>query len=87
MSDENNRLKQEFEYCLVHYRNVLGHLQADIPITCLCLPKVIENLLLSKGYERVYDLIGEDITKIKGLGARRVDVLSSRLQEFFSVSL
>jgi len=87
MNNENDRLKQEFEYCLQHYREVLGYLQADIPITCLCLPKVIENALLKQGYERVYDLIGQDLRVIKGLGARRIDILSGRLQEFFTVSL
>jgi hypothetical protein len=78
---------EEIKKNLIHYRNVLSYMGANVPIAALCLPKVIENALTRDGCERVYDLINRDLTKIKGLGKNRIDLLTSRLDEFFTVSI
>ncbi len=76
-------LKKDF----AHYKMVLAYMGANVPIEVLCLPKPIENNLRRNGFYRVYDLINHDLTKIKGLGKARVDLLASSLDEFFSISL
>jgi hypothetical protein len=81
--DVKERLKEDF----VHYRRALCYMEANVPIQVLCLPKVIETALLNDGCIRVYDLINRDLGKIKGLGDRRLNLLTSRLDEFLSISL
>ncbi len=84
MNDKND---DELKKNLAHYRNTLMFLGANVPIQVLCLPKVIEKALLSDGCLRVYDLINRDLTEIKGLGRNRVDLLTARLDEFFTVGI
>ena len=72
---------------LSHYRNILHYMGANVPIQVLCLPKSLEKSLLKADLVRVYDLISCDLTKIKGVGERSVDLLASRLDEFFTVSI
>lgn len=79
---EAERVKQ-----VVHYRNVMNYLGANVPIQVMCLPKDLENVLLGQGFLRVYDLIGHDLAEIKGVGPARRDILESRLSEFFAVHI
>lgn len=72
---------------LAHYRNVLSYLQANVPIQVLCLPKPIETILLNDGCIRVYDLINRDLGKIKGIGRDRLNILTSRIDQFFTVGI
>lgn len=81
--DSQDKLKED----LAHYRNVMHYLGANVPIGCLCLPIELENLLVKVGCLRVYDLINRDLTKIKGIGKRRLDLLTSRLDEFLTIQL
>lgn len=78
----NERLKIDFQ----QYRQTVAFLGANVPLGVLCLPGALENLLRKQGIDRVYDCIGRDFSKIKGLGERRIDLLTSRLDEFFAVS-
>ncbi len=72
---------------LAHYRTVLQFMGANVPIQVLCLPPEIENILLNDGNVRCYDLISRDLSKIKGLGTVRLNLLRARLDEFFTVNL
>lgn len=72
---------------LSHYRRCVMYMEANAPISVLCLPKVVETVLAREGYVRVYDLISTDLGKIKGLGEARRHLLTSRLDEFLSISL
>lgn len=84
MSEINNdELKKNME----HYRNTLMFLGGNVPIEALCLPKSLESLLIRSGCLRVYDMINLDLRKIKGLGRERRAILSSRLQEFFTIQI
>lgn len=78
---------EKYKEDLAHYRTVLHYMGSNVPIGVLCLPKSLEKILLRDGCVRVYDLINRDLTKIEGMGDRRRDLLASRLDEFFSVSL
>lgn len=80
---EKPDLKKDF----YHYKRVLSFMGANVPLQVLCLPKPLEKLLIAHGFQRVYDLIDRDLTEIEGIGDRRLDLLTSRLDEFFSVSL
>ena len=83
-----NKLKQdELKSEILHYRNVVNYLGANVPIEVLCLPNEIENILIKSGYIRVYDLIGKNLAKIKGIGEARIGILTARLDEFFVVSI
>ena len=79
--------KDNWKEDLSHYRNTLSYLAANVPIGVLCLPKALENALIADGCLRVYDLINRDLTKIKGVGRNRLDLLASRLDEFFTVGI
>ena len=78
---------EDYRKNLEHYRLTLAYMGANVPIGVLCLPKVIEKALVSDGCLRVYDLINRDLTKIKGLGDKRLALLTSRLDEFFTMSI
>lgn len=79
--------QKELRENISHYRNILNYLGANLPIQVMCLPKEIETILIREGFLRVYDLIGHDLTKIKGLGIARRGLLESRLSEFFAMSI
>ena len=81
--DEKLDLKRDF----LHYRKVLHYLEGNVPIQVLCLPKAVEKKLTAAGIIRVYDLIGRNLSEIKGLGAKSLEMIAARLDEFFSVSL
>ena len=70
---------------LNNYRNTLSYMAGDAPIGVLCLPKVIENILIRNGYTRIYDLFSADLTKIKGLGEARRRDLTASLNQFIPV--
>jgi hypothetical protein len=78
---------EEFKKNLAHYRQVMGYLAANVPIGVLCLPKVIENALIKEGCVRVYDLLARDLKGIKGIGDERLNILTARLDEFFTVGI
>lgn len=79
--------QEEMKKNLAHYRNVLQYLGGNIPLQALCLPKVIENALVRDGCKRVYDLFSRDLGKIKGIGGERLDILTARLDEFFTIGI
>ena len=83
MSETEEELKKN----LAHYRQVVMYMGANVPIEVLCLPKVIETILFNDGIIRVYDLINRDLTKINGLGKTRREILTSRLDEFLTISI
>ena len=76
-----------FKKDMMHYCEILSYMGANVPIQVLCLPTLIEKKLISDGCIRVYDLIGCDLTKIKGIGKGCIDLLTSRLDEFFSMQI
>ena len=77
--------KELFEN-LKNYRKTLAYMYGDAPIQVLCLPKVIETVLIKSGCLRIYDLFDRDLTKIKGIGSRRIRDLTTRLNQFLAMS-
>lgn len=65
------------------YKESMLYMSCDLPISCLCLPNVIEKILTANGFNRVYDLIKADLTVIRGLGVKRRLILQEKLIEFF----
>lgn len=76
---------EEIARSVLRYRKIMSHLELDLPIQVMCLPKVIENILLDMGCLRIYDMVDLDLTKIKGLGLNRRSILSAALDKFFSM--
>jgi len=72
--------KDEFKKNLAHYRMSMQYLGANVPIECLCLPVVVQNILIQNDFIRVYDLLHHDFRKVKGLGTERIRLLTSRLR-------
>ena len=81
------KAQEEARRNLAHYRNLMQFMGANVPVQALCLPKKLENALISAGFERAYDLIGTDLSKVKGIGKGSFDLIASRLDEFFTVCL
>lgn len=79
------KLKEELRKSFANYQNTMKYMLADAPIAVLCLPPIIEKILLDEGFLRVYDLFDVDLLKIKGLGVTRVRNLTSCLDKFFSM--
>jgi len=77
--------KYDFKKDFALYNNVILFMKADVPIETLCLPKIILNVLHKQNFKRVSDLIGHDLSKIKGLGIARGGLLASSLDKFLSV--
>ena len=68
-----------------NYHKLLSFLAADAPLWVLMLPKNIEKVLGDFGIERIYDLIGCDFGKIKGLSTTNRNRLTSKVNEFLSM--
>lgn len=79
------RINKKLLESLQNYRKMVSYMSADVPVGVLCLPKDIEKILINQGFLRVYDLIGTDLTKIKGIGKIRIRNLTTRLDEFLAV--
>lgn len=79
--------KPDLKKDLAHWRKLLAYMGANVPIQVLCLPKAVEKSLISEGILRVYDLIDRDLAEIKGIGVTRAELIASRLDEFFTVSI
>lgn len=90
---DNEKIKKEqatqdeLQKNISHYRSIMNYLGCNLPIQVLCLPKQIEKSLLGAGLVRVYDLIGRDLGKVKGMGKTRRAILEVRLDDFFVVSI
>lgn len=73
-------LKEDFET----YKKHMSYLHGDAPIQVLCLPKVIQSILLRNDLIRVYDLTFERLESVKGLGKKRVDLIVTATRRFLS---
>lgn len=82
---ENKVIKEKVLMNLQNYHQNMKFMAADAPIEVLCLPKVIETILLNEGCIRIYDILNRDLAEIKGLGIKRSGDLTSRLNEFFAM--
>jgi len=85
--NDTNIKSDEIQKNLAHYRQVIGYMSANVPLGVLCLPKKLEKVLSSDGCIRVYDLINRDLTEIKGIGEKSISLLTSRLDEFFTIGI
>ena len=72
---------------LTAYRVGISHEIGDVPLETLCLPKVINTILKREKFLRVHDLLGVDISGIKGISDTRATVVSQRMRTFFSHDL
>lgn len=67
---------------LKNYKETMSYMCGDAPIGVLCLPKVIEKILIRNNCLRVYDLFNHDLVKIKGMGRVRIRDLTTSLDQF-----
>ena len=79
------KLRKELVQSWEKYKQTIKYLACDAPIEILCLPKEIENILISNNFLRIYDLFDLDFTKIEGIGVKRARDLTSRLNQFLSM--
>lgn len=79
--------KPDLKKDIAHFRRTLSFMGANVPIQVLCLPKALEKSLLKQNILRVYDLIDRDLTKIEGVGSAWLELLTSRLDQFFTVCI
>lgn len=83
--DELHQMKLHLVESLGNYRQLMSYMTADAPISILGLGKTIETTLGNAGCFRVYDLLNRDLAKIKGIGIKRVGLLTSSLNQFLSM--
>ena len=83
---ELQKIKEELLKAYTNFNKNISYMAADAPIEILGLPATIQTILVNEGCLRVYDLLNRDLTKIKGIGKRRIGDLTSRLNEFLSMS-
>lgn len=78
---------KRFNEDLFHYRDLMSMIQTDLPLSALCLPKKLENQLSKQGFRRINDFRGINLSEIEGLGDAWRHLLSTRLDEFFTVGI
>lgn len=78
---------KRFNEDLFHYRDLMSMIQTDVPLSALCLPTKLENLLSKQGFRRVNDFRGINLAEIEGLGDTWRHLLCARLDEFFTVGI
>lgn len=79
------KVREEVLKAYSNYGQIIALMAADAPIQILCLPKTIESILLKNGFNRVYDIVNMDFTKIKGFGVQRSRQLASSLDQFLAM--
>lgn len=79
------KLKEELQKSFAQYQKTMKYMLADAPLQVLCLPTIIETILLDSGILRIYDLFDVDLTEIKGLGVVRLRQLTTSLDKFISM--
>lgn len=79
------KIAKNLDKSLKNYRRTLTFMYADAPITILCLPDSLVNVLAKSGIHRIYDLLDRDLAEIKGIGETRFRDLTTRLNEFLAV--
>ena len=79
------KIREEVLKAYANYGKTIGYMACDAPIGVLCLPKTIEGILLKHGFNRVYDVINMDFTKIKGFGVQRSRQLATCLDQFLAM--
>jgi len=79
------QIREELILRYAEYHKTMAYLSADAPIEILCLPKTLETILLKNGFNRVYDIVNVDFTKIKGLGVVRAGQLASCVNQFLAM--
>lgn len=82
---ELKRINAELLQNLETYRKGMSFMACDAPIAVLCLPKVIETVLIRNDCLRIYDLFNRDFTKIKGIGKSRIRDLTASLNQFITI--
>ena len=79
------KIREELLAAYANYGKTIAYMAADAPISILCLPRTVENILLKHGFNRVYDIINMDFTKIKGFGVQRSRQLTTSLHQFLAM--
>jgi hypothetical protein len=82
---EMEKLKKELKEKFINYQKTMKYMLADAPIEVLCLPSVLEKILLDQGFLRVYDLFDVNFVEVKGIGVVRGKQLATRLDQFFAM--
>lgn len=79
------KIREELILRYAEYHKTMAYLAADAPIEILCLPKTLETILIKNGFNRVYDVVNLDFTKIKGFGVVRAGQLASCVNQFLAM--
>ncbi len=79
------KLREQLKKSFSEYQTTMKFMAADAPIGVLCLPPIIEKILLDNGCLRIYDVFDLDLAKIEGIGPVRLRNLTTCLDQFFSM--
>ena len=85
MMMETQRIKHDFLKNLENYKKYIHEASLDIPVETLCLPKSINKILIRNGLNRVKEIAAADLTKVKGLGEKSIEIIRFRIDEFRSL--
>ncbi len=76
------RIQKGLVESISNYKNSIEESLYDVPIQVLCLPENINKILTRNKLARINDLRRTDLSKIKGLGSKKIGIIQSRLEQF-----
>lgn len=76
------RIQKGLVESISNYKNSIEESLYDVPIQVLCLPENINKILTRNKIARVSDLRRADLSKIKGLGSKKIGIIQFRLEQF-----
>lgn len=79
---EMQRIKKDFVKSIIDYKQNIDQMLFDVPIQVLCLPENINKILARNKILRVSELRCADLSKIKGLGIKKIGIIQFRLGQF-----
>ena len=82
MAKELKKIQKNFFKQINSYKDFIRQCELDAPIEVLCLPTALLGILKREGINRVFDLTGRDLAKIKGVGLTRLIALKTSLDKF-----
>jgi len=84
-NEEVKKIAKNFVDSINNYKNHMDKSFLDVTIDVLCLPDNINTILKENKIYTVYDLKNSELTKIDGIGNKKLGIINFRLGQFLGV--
>lgn len=84
-NEEVKKIAKDFVDSINNYKKYIDKSFSDVTIDVLCLPNNINTILKENKIYTVYDLKNSELTKIDGIGSKKLGIINFRLSQFLGM--